>query len=250
MSSPASGRSAKSILLDIEGTTTPIAFVYEVLFPFARTHFESFLRQHADSEPVQTDLRGLRALHALDQREGENPPPLEEGSGEADRQSLVAYLHWLMDQDRKATPLKALQGKVWKAGYHEGKLRAQVFPDVPVALRRWRRQGKDVSIFSSGSVLAQKLLFAHTEAGDLTPLLRSYFDTATGAKSEADSYRRIAASLDRDPAELVFISDVVAELEAARVAGMETRLCVRPGNRPVTTSSGHALIESFDVLFP
>jgi enolase-phosphatase E1 len=137
-----------------------------------------------------------------------------------------------MDQDRKSTPLKSLQGRIWKKGYRSGELLSQVFEDVPPAMERWHRQGKRVCIYSSGSVLAQKLLFGFTVAGDLTPLISAYFDTGVGAKMEAESYRRIASALQIPPEEILFISDVVTELDAAQAAGMQSRLSLRTGNRP------------------
>jgi enolase-phosphatase E1 len=148
-----------------------------------------------------------------------------------------------MDRDRKSTGLKALQGRVWEDGYRRGELRGQVYPDVPRAFERWRRDGREIAIFSSGSVLAQRLLFAHTGAGDLTPFLRAHFDTVIGAKGDPESYRRIAAALERDPRDVLFVSDVDRELDAARAAGLPTRLCVRapaalgaPGSHvPITT---------------
>ena len=233
MSSPPAPASIRSLLLDIEGTTTPISFVYEVLFPFARRRVESFLREHADEESVAADLRGLESLRAA----------------EAAGQSIAEFARGLMDQDRKDTPLKSLQGKIWEEGYRRGELRGQLFPDVPRAFRRWQEQGRDISIFSSGSVLAQRLLFAHSDAGDLTPFLREYFDTTVGAKQASASYRSIAEKLERQPAEILFISDVVAELDAARAAGLSAILAVRPGNRPVSRPD-YAAITSFDELFP
>jgi enolase-phosphatase E1 len=239
-----------AILLDIEGTTTPITFIYQVLFPFARSRARDFLRRHWDVPEVRADLAGLRAEHAADENRGSSPPVLRDEPAEADLDSIVAYVHWLMDQDRKSTPLKSLQGKIWEAGYRSSELRSQVFADVPPALARWCRQGKEIAIFSSGSVLAQKLLFAHTEAGDLTPQISSYFDTTTGAKNQAESCRRIAAALARPPAEIVFVSDVVAELDAARAAGMQTVLSERPGNCPQPSGHAHPPLRSFDELFP
>ncbi|HXM33602.1 MAG TPA: acireductone synthase, partial [Pyrinomonadaceae bacterium] len=153
--------------------------------------------------------------------------------------------HWLMDRDRKSTGLKALQGRIWQQGYADGKLKSQVFPDVPTAFERWHEAGLSLSIFSSGSILAQQLLFAHTEAGDLTWFLDRYFDTTTGPKSAAESYRDIAAALDQAPAQVVFISDVIVELEAARSAGMKTLLCVRPGSHPQTLTHTHPSIRTF-----
>jgi len=181
----------RGILLDIEGTTTPISFVYDVLFPYARARIH--------------DPHMLR----------------------------------LMDEDRKTTELKELQGKIWQEGYRRGELRGEVFEDVPVALAKWKREGIDVRIYSSGSILAQKLLF-----GELTKLLNGYFDTTTGAKGDTESYVRIAAAFGFEPGEILFVSDVTRELDAARAAGMQTALCVRPGNPPQEPGE-HRRISSF-----
>ena len=152
----------KTILLDIEGTTTPIDFVYQVLFPYARKHLHAYLNEHWDES--QHERAQLQHEHAHDVQQGVKPPPL----GASQLESVVAYLHWLMDQDRKSTPLKSLQGKVWEAGYKSGALKSQLFADVPRAFDAWQAQGKRIAIFSSGSVLAQKLLFTYTEHGDLS----------------------------------------------------------------------------------
>lgn len=149
-----------------------------------------------------------------------------------------------MDLDRKSTGLKSLQGKIWEAGYRSGELRGQVYPDVPTAFARWRGQGREVAIFSSGSVQAQQCLFANTTAGDLTPFIRAYFDTTTGPKAAAQSYERIAAALERSPSEVLFLSDVSAELDAARRAGMRTALCVRAGGS-TPEAGGHRVVETF-----
>src|SRR5438876_6045398 len=161
----------KGILLDIEGTTTPISFVVDVLFPFARKHAADYSRR--------ADLSDLKREYDEDVRENRNPP--------AWFPEPVAYIHWLMDQDRKSTALKNIQGRIWLNGYENGELRGEVFPDVPPALERWRRNQIDVRIFSSGSVLAQRLLFSTTSAGDLTSYLNGYFDTTTGPKNDAAS---------------------------------------------------------------
>ena len=243
-----SGENISAVLLDIEGTTTPIAFVYDVLFPFARSHVRDYLEKHFDLPEVQEDLSRLIGEHRGDVGQSLNPPALNTGSVKGTIDSVVAYVHWLMDRDRKATGLKALQGRVWQQGYADRQLKSQVFADVPTAFERWHKAGLNLSIFSSGSVLAQKLLFAHTEAGDLTKFLDHYFDTTIGPKHAAESYRGIAAALDRAPAEALFISDVIAELEAARLAGMKTLLCVRPGNQPQTLPHTHPSIQTFAEL--
>jgi enolase-phosphatase E1 len=222
---------ARGILLDIEGTTTPISFVYDVLFPFARRHVSQYLK-HAD-------LTGLKSEYDEDARKGAEPPPW---SAEP-----AAYIYWLMDQDRKSTALKNIQGKIWLEGYGRGELRGEVFPDVPPALERWQRGAIDVRIFSSGSILAQRLLFSSTAAGDLTKFLRGYFDTTTGSKTDPVSYTAIAQSFGLPVSDILFISDVTPELDAARAAGMQTFLCVRPGNR-AQPPHDHKTITAFDTI--
>lgn len=232
----------RAILLDIEGTTTPIAFVHDVLFSYARAHARHFLRKNINSDEVRGDVSMLFEEHALDVVNGREPPELTE---EID--SLGDYIDWLIDHDRKSTGLKSLQGKIWRQGYLDGSLKAQVFADVAPAMERWGAAGLSVSIFSSGSVLAQQLLFAHTDAGDLTRFIDKYFDTNTGKKGEADSYRRIAAEIGFEPEQIVFVSDVVGELDAAEEAGMKTLLSIRPGNA-IEGPTHHRTIESFDQL--
>lgn len=239
---------AKCILLDIEGTTTPIDFVYQVLFPFARTHVKDYLSRHWSSADVQSDLAQLRAEQVADVQQGIAPQVINEDSDQSRLETTVAYVHWLMDRDRKSTPLKSLQGRIWEEGYQAGELLSQVFDDVPPAIKRWHDEGKQICIYSSGSVLAQKLLFSHTTAGDLTPLLGGYFDTTIGAKKEADSYRRIATNLQLTPEEIIFVSDVIAELDAARTAGLQGVLSLRPGNHPQPPSHSYQIVHSFAEL--
>jgi enolase-phosphatase E1 len=234
----------KSILLDIEGTTTPISFVHDVLFSYARARVRDFLTTNFDSDEVRTDIALLREEHALDVRESRNPPALDDSQIEA----IAKYVEWLIGRDSKSMGLKSLQGKIWRKGYLAGDLKSQVFADVRPALERWRAKGLNVSIFSSGSVLAQQLLFAHTEVGDLTPLIENYFDTKVGKKGEADSYRRIAEALRIGAGQILFISDVVAELNAASEASMKTLLSIRPGNLPQTSAAQHLQIQSFDEI--
>jgi enolase-phosphatase E1 len=230
-------------LLDIEGTTTPIDFVYKVLFPYARTHLRAYLAEHLSSDSLRTDIASLLEENAEDVRSGLTPPLLDHPSIDA----LTNYIQWLMDRDRKTTALKSIQGKIWDDGYSKGELHSQVYDDVPRAFARWQQHGKDISIYSSGSVLAQKLLFANTEAGDLTPFISAFFDTNVGAKKEVESYRRIAVELGSPPAQVAFISDVTAELDAASAAGFETLLCIRTGN-PSQSPGPHAAIRSFDEI--
>lgn len=214
----------RAVLLDIEGTTTPIAFVHERLFAYARTHVRAFLAHasHADSG-IRGILDGLREEHAQDAARGEAPPPWPDDSPDV----VGAYVDWLIDRDRKSGPLKALQGLIWEGGYASGTLKGEVYPDVPDALRRWTAAGIRVGIFSSGSVLAQRLLFKHSTAGDLTPFLSWHFDTAVGPKRDPESYRRIASHLAIPPDRILFVSDTQEELDAAQSAGFHTRKVTR-----------------------
>ena len=228
-----------AILLDIEGTTTPIAFVHDVLFTYARNHLRDYVIQHASE--VAGDIAQLREEHTRDLNN--NAPPFAD-----DPDSITTYVHWLIDRDRKSTGLKSLQGKIWRKGYANGTLKAQVFSDVRPAFERWHKSGVRISIFSSGSVLAQQLLFAHTEDGDLTTFISNYFDTNVGAKGDAESYRRIATELNLAPDQILFVSDVVTELEAASEAGMKTRLSIRPGNQPQPDPDRFQIIHSLDEI--
>jgi len=237
----------EAILLDIEGTTTPIAFVYDVLFPYARRALPAYVDAHLDDEHLREPIARLREEWEQDVARGENPPIWRDDDRPSRVASIVTYAEWLMDRDRKAFGLKALQGHITKGGYENGSLRGEVYPDVPVAFARWRDAGIPVAIFSSGSALAQQMLFRTTSDGDLTRWISRYFDTTVGPKRSPDSYRRIASELGCAPARVLFISDVAAELDAAREAGCDTRLCIRDGaTDPAGPASGHAIICDFD----
>ena len=242
--------SIRAILLDIEGTTTPIAFVKEVLFPFARTNAAAFLAAHRHEPEVAADL-ALLAKERERERESPDLAPLPPSASS----DPLPYLFWLMDSDRKSTALKALQGRIWKDGYESGALVSEVYPDVVPALTRFRDAGIAVAIYSSGSVLAQHLLFAHTNAsaGDLRPFISSWFDTTTGGKKEAASYTRIASELGLEPRQVLFVSDVAEELDAAKQAGMDVALCVRPGTTVAEveaepTPSRHRIVRSLEEI--
>ena len=237
-------RPIRVILLDIEGTTTPVEFVYEVLFPYARTHLREFVQQQ--HETLALEIRELRNEHGMDRQRGLDPPAWVDGSSDSSLPSVIAYVEWLMDRDRKSTALKSLQGKIWEEGYRSGELRSQVYPDVPVAFARWSRQQRDICIFSSGSILAQRLLFAHTFAGDLTCFIRDYFDTTVGAKTLEESYRGIASALQVPTSGMVFVSDTIKELEAAQFAGMKTFLCVRSARGEL--AAGQPIVHTFDEI--
>lgn len=235
----------RAILLDIEGTTTPIDFVFKTLFPFAAERVEEFLREHSFDPEVKQLIAELRATWSGAACSG--APVWVESTSDEKLASAAAYVRWLMARDSKITPLKALQGKIWEQGFHSGALKGEVYPDVAPALARWREQGRRIAIFSSGSVLAQKLLFVHSAAGDLSPYLDSHFDTTTGPKREPDSYKKIAAALRLQAQHILFISDVPAELDAAKAAHLRTALSLRPGIS-ASQNSPHAAIRSFDEL--
>jgi enolase-phosphatase E1 len=220
----------RALLLDIEGTTTPIEFVHQVLFQYARAHAAEYLARNQDS----ADCREAVALLRKEAGVAQDFSPAR----------ILEYVFSLMDRDKKSPGLKALQGLIWQDGYKSGELRGQVYPDVVPALERWRARGIDIYIYSSGSVLAQRLLFGSTEAGDLTTFLKDYFDTAVGPKVSPDSYGVIAARIQVPPREILFVSDVGQELDAARTSGMRTALCVRDGGDGPPGSASHPVIRS------
>ncbi|WP_043832973.1 acireductone synthase [Muricoccus aerilatus] len=205
----------RAVVLDIEGTTSAIAFVKDTLFPFAERALGGYLRAHAGEPAVAALLDEVRALAP-----GEEPESALRG--------------W-MARDEKVTPLKALQGMIWREGFESGALRGHLWPDVAPCLRAWAGAGIALRIYSSGSVEAQRLLFAHTEAGDLTPLLSGFDDTRTGPKREAASYAAIAASAGFPPGEMLFLSDVAEELDAAASAGLAVCQLVRPADGTVAS---------------
>ena len=227
-----------TILTDIEGTTSSISFVKEVLFPFARRALPGFVRTHGDDPEVRRWLDAVAAEHGA----------------MCDDAMIVETLQGWIDQDRKHTALKALQGLLWREGYARGDYRAHMYPDAAQALRRWHAAGHPIAVYSSGSVPAQKLFFGHSEAGDLTPLVSAWFDTEVGHKRDPDSYRRIAVALGRAPSTILFLSDVVEELDAAREAGLRTVLLDRradyPRPRTGEATHGHARVESFADVVP
>ena len=226
----------QGILLDVEGTTSSISFVYDVLFVFARTHLAEFLLAHCDDQRVAKLAAQLAAEASLPDSSLKDPSA---------RAGIVAAALDLMKRDINSTPLKALQGMIWRSGFESGELVADVFSDVPVALHAWADSGLDVRIYSSGSIEAQQLFFSHTCFGDLTPFLRGHYDTTTGHKREAKSYATIAAQMSLEPSEILFVSDIGGELDAACAAGMMTCLIERPGNPPQECLMGHATVQSF-----
>jgi len=216
----------KAIVTDIEGTTSSIAFVHDLLFPYARGRYAAYLDAHpAEVAPI---LDAVRA---------------EAG---ADVDCLDQLLQW-HDADRKIGPLKALQGLIWAKGYADGALKGHVYPDAVVGLRRWQALGIPLYVYSSGSVAAQKLIFGHTDFGDLTPFFSGYFDTGVGGKKAADSYRVIAQAIGLAPGDILFLSDVGEELDAAREAGFAVTLLARDG---VPTETPWPATDSFDAILP
>lgn len=204
----------KAIVTDIEGTTSSIDFVHKQLFPYARQHMADFVRTHADQPEVHEQLEAVR-------RElGDDHLPLEEA---------IAHLIEWIDEDRKFAPLKTLQGMLWEQGYRQGDFTGHVYADAVEFLRLWSGRGIHLYVYSSGSVQAQKLLFAHSDAGDLTPLFAGYFDTAIGGKRESDSYRLIIDALGLAADEVLFLSDIPAELAAAKSAEMQVLGLARYG---------------------
>lgn len=216
-----------AILTDIEGTTTSIDFVYEVLFPYARKHIAGFVRSHPDNPAVQ------QQLNAVNQ---------EVGRQLSVEQAIEQLINWI-DEDRKLTPLKSLQGMVWKQGYVDRGFTGHVYADAVEYLRHWHAAGIRLYVYSSGSVPAQKLLFAYSDFGDLTPLFSGYFDTTVGMKREVGSYRKIAAEIGLAAEEILFLSDIPEELDAARDAGMQTAWLVR--DAATVTDAGHPVYQDF-----
>ena len=232
-------RGVRAVVLDIEGTTTPIAFVHEVLFPFARAHLYEYVSDPRHAASIAEIAALLAPEHADDVSRGGRPPALVE-----------RYARWLMDRDRKSPGLKLLQGYIWERGYRSGQLRGQVFDDVVPAIRKWHDAGIMVAIYSSGSVLAQRLLFESTPDGDLTPQLSGFFDTAVGPKTSPSSYTRIAASLGHPANQVLFVSDVTAELNAAREAGLQVILSIRPGNALQQGAEDFEAVKNFYAISP
>jgi enolase-phosphatase E1 len=220
------------ILLDIEGTTSSISFVYDVMFPFVRRELDDYLRRHWG----QPELAA--ACDAIARDAGQ--PALASAPDQVKAEVLR-----LMDGDVKSTGLKQLQGLIWESGFKSGEMKAHVYDDVPPALTAWNQAGQDVRIYSSGSVQAQKLFFGHTIAGNLLLHFRGHYDTMTGPKREAASYVAIAAAFALPPRDILFLSDVTAELDAAKEAGMQTALVLRSGNAATKPGHGHPEIHNF-----
>ena len=219
----------RAVVTDIEGTTSSLSFVKDVLFPYAREHIGGFVRCNAEDPHVAPHLNDVRLL----------------SDPELDVEGVISQLQTWIDTDQKITPLKALQGLVWEAGYASGDFRGHMYPDAVEYLRNWHAAGIRLYVYSSGSVHAQKLLFGNTEYGDLTPLFSGYFDTTSGAKADTESYQRIRQQIDLPAQEILFLSDIPAELDAARAAGMRTVQLVRDDGVP---ASAHPVAKDFSQI--
>ena len=235
---------ARGILLDIEGTTSSISFVYDVMFPYVRTNVASFLAASWDNEDVRACLPVLANDLGFPSRE----KWLGTAAAIQQQTTVCNGVIELMDADVKATGLKQLQGLVWKSGFHGGQLVAHLFADVAESINDWHQAGIDIRIYSSGSVAAQKLFFGHTIAGNLLGCFTAHYDTTTGPKKDSNSYKKIATEFGIPASEILFVSDIVDELTAARSAGMQTVLSVRPGNHQVTSDHGFDVVRSFAEL--
>lgn len=216
------------VLTDIEGTTSSISFVHDVLFPYAAEHLEGFVRQHQGDRAVRAELDAVATEAGLDTRNVE---------------AIVSELQRWIHEDRKATPLKALQGMIWRQGYEQGDFQSHIYPDAADYLRRWHDRGLRLYVYSSGSVEAQKLIFGYSIAGDLSPFFSDYFDTRVGGKKEAGSYRTILDNLGVEAETVLFLSDVEAELVAAEAVGIKTCLLVRDDEPP--TAADRAVARDF-----
>ncbi|HEY4146119.1 acireductone synthase [Pinirhizobacter sp.] len=221
----------RAIVTDIEGTTSSIDFVHDTLFPYARERLPAYVQMHADTAPVQHWLAEAAR---------------EAGMVQASRHEVVDLLLRWIDEDRKSTALKALQGMIWKDGYEAGDYRAHVYPEVPAVLASWHAAGIPLYVYSSGSVPAQKLFFRYSQAGDLSPLFSGYFDTTTGPKREAASYTSIAQAIGETPSSILFLSDIEQELDAAHTAGLQTGWLLRKDPKPA--QAAHRAFARFDEI--
>jgi len=220
----------KAIVTDIEGTTSSLSFVKDILFPYARAHLPAYIREHQSDEAVNALLNEASTIL---------------GENRDSEQLIEQFIDWI-DRDQKITPLKSLQGLIWEAGYRQGDYQGHIYPDAAEQLQAWKRLGYSLYVYSSGSVHAQKLLFAHTHYGDLTPLFSGYFDTHIGGKKEAASYHTISAHIRVAPEHILFLSDIKEELDAAREAGFQTYWLVRDAD--AVANADHRQVNDFHAI--
>lgn len=220
----------KAIVTDIEGTTSSILFVKDVLFPYARANIADYVRRHLDDPQVKALLEDV----------------CNEAGDRLSPEQIIAQLIQWIDEDKKVTPLKSLQGLIWEAGYRQGDFKGHVYPDAAEKLKEWKSHGLDLYVYSSGSVYAQKLLFGHTEYGDLTPLFSGYFDTHIGGKKDRASYDNIAMQLAIPANQLLFLSDIKEELDAAKAAGFQAIWLTR--DSAPDPQAEHLQVNSFEQI--
>ena len=245
-------KSVKVILLDIEGTTTPITFVSKTLFPYAMSNAKSYLSDNYSSNDTVAVIKSLQEQTKLDAEAKKFNFSITDLSLKEDKEVVInavfKYVSWLIEMDKKVTPLKQLQGYIWKSAYETGKIKGEFFEDVQSALELWKKDGKLVYIYSSGSVQAQKLLFQYSTNGDMLSLIKGHFDTKIGYKKDKTSYIRIAEELDIKPKDILFLTDITAEADAAIAAGMHAFILCRPGNKPIDNKSDYLCIDDFTCL--
>jgi len=242
------------IIFDIEGTTTSIKFVADTLFPFARREVQNFLGQNWDRQEIQIQIRELIQLpqELVGPEIFENRPKLETLSNKNECiHAICQYIFRLMDADKKVTPLKAIQGEIWEKGYKSGELVGMTYPDVQPAFEKLKQIGIPIYIYSSGSCSAQKLLFGHSDQGDLLHYFSGHFDTTSGLKTVSTSYKTICQAISKEPSKVLFVTDVINEAQAASEVGVHACLAVRPGNAelPETAIKQFPIITSFDQFF-
>ncbi len=237
----------RAILLDIEGTTSSIAFVYDIMFPYVRQHVRSFLEREGNRSDVQATIHQMAVDAGFENVASWKSE--RHNTNELRSVDFVAeHVNLLMNSDSKSTGLKALQGLIWQAGFESGELKSHLFPDVVPAIESWHRHGIAIGIYSSGSIVAQKLFFGHTPQGDLTRFFVKHYDTTIGPKRENTSYTRIASDFGFEPTDILFLSDIAAELEAAISSGLQATAVVRPGNAELPESYRGTQIKSFSEL--
>ncbi|XP_036675131.3 enolase-phosphatase E1 [Drosophila suzukii] len=225
-----SERVAKVVLVDIEGTTTSISFVHDVLFLYARENVEKYLRESWEGDDTKQIVQDLQQVPQFSEYKASlSAPPAE-----VNVEFISGFVRYLIDKDLKVTPLKTLQGLIWAEGYASGELKGHVYEDVPEAFQTWCSAGLKIAVYSSGSVAAQKLIFGHSIAGNLQPHLSAHFDTHVGHKQKQQSYDNIAKLLKEEPQEILFLTDIPGEADAARSAGLQAIILQRPGNAALT----------------
>ncbi|XP_075222616.1 enolase-phosphatase E1 [Lycorma delicatula] len=238
-----------TVIVDIEGTTTSINFVKDTLFPYVREHLEEYIKTNWAEKELQEDITLLRVQAVKDKADGvEGVVEIPEGEDDDVKSALVKNILWQMDNDRKTKALKEIQGHIWRNGYSSGKLIGHVFDDVKDCLKSWTEAGKKIYVYSSGSVEAQKLLFSNTKEGDLLSVFSGHFDTNIGAKTESSSYTKILENLTETISgakDVLFLTDVPKEAQAAKDAGMQAVIVSREGNAPLTDDTK----ETFPVVY-